>query len=155
MGAWPVANSTRFLLWGPDGTFQAPTFPDGSVLPTVGVPGTELAATVSLGAMLPKWRSKFFDVQAPDLEKLAYTLQITHLPEAAGIAKIDVYADLAAAVRDILDLDLTEPYDKKNVQACLQSVHAFAFRVRLETPTVDVGFELMDLLIQYQITEPE
>ena len=155
IAAFPNVQEIRFLLWGPDGTFQAPTFPDGSVLPN-DPPGPDtLAAEVTVGAMLPRFKSKFFDIVTPDLEKIVYHLQLTRRPEELGTAKVDVFADLSDDPVDTYDLDLTQPFDKQNLQGCLQSVHAFAYRIRLETPTVDVGFELLDAIFQYQITERE
>lgn len=110
------------------------------------------AAIVSLGAQLHRWRTRTYDGANPAQEKKATWLDVTRVPQAAGVLKVDVFKDLDTAPRDTIDLQLTQDYFSHELGSILQECRSFSFLLRTESPAADLDFEILDLLARYTDT---
>ena len=103
-----------------------------------------------LGATRPSYRSKWFDLAVPELDKKSVLLDISRADQSSGSLTVTTHKNFADATVDTLTLDLTEPLGHLPT-----TVQGAVLQFRLSEPFASSGteFEIIDIIWRVQITD--
>ncbi len=112
------------------------------------------SATVSLGALMPRWSTMAMSYDRPELEKEWVFLDVARKAMASGQLHVDVYRDLAAAPESGQPvIDLTKSFETEDLAGCAKEARVLQLVMRTKTPAVDVDFELLDVTVRASVTD--
>jgi hypothetical protein len=116
--------------------------------------GVAQGTVLSLGALLWVYSTKDFDCGTVDLNKQFYYLDLTRRL-TVGTAKLDMLRNQEATpTAPSKDVDLAQTYTAIGVHDALQRARVARFRLRTQTPAIDVDVEIMDLVIRLAEADP-
>lgn len=102
------------------------------------------------GATRPKFRSKWFDLAAPELDKKSVLLDISRVDESSGSLTLTTHQNFSDTAIDTLSLDLTDPLGHLPTTA-----HGAVLQFRISEPFTSsaTAFEIIDIVWRVHVTD--
>ena len=119
------------------------------ILDKVRTVNVESGGTLVMGATRPQWRSRWFDLGSPDLDKKSSILDITR-KATSGTLTVTTHEDFADATIDTISLALGSALGHYPTSA-----QGAVLQLRFSEPYTSAGteFELIDIVWKVQVTD--